>query len=125
VPRSSFDHDICVAVGTILRRWREARGWTLQDLSDRLNSPMAVPTLSGYECGSTMPSIGRVTDLCLALDVPIAEVVNEAVAAVRPLPLTGTDPTGQQRIARAHINVVTAVAALAHAQEELSELLDT
>jgi transcriptional regulator with XRE-family HTH domain len=69
------------AVGTQVRRWRTERGLTLAGVADRTG--LNIGYLSQIENGKAVPSIGCLTSLSDALDVPIAWFfVDEAPAPV-------------------------------------------
>ena len=68
-------------VGRETRRWRQSRGLTLLEVSKR--SGLNIGYLSQIENGKAVPSIGCLTTLSDALDVPIAWFfVDEAPAPV-------------------------------------------
>jgi len=69
------------AVGPQVRRWRTERGLTLAGVADRTG--LNIGYLSQIENGKAVPSIGCLTTLSDALDVPIAWFfVDEAPAPV-------------------------------------------
>jgi transcriptional regulator with XRE-family HTH domain len=69
------------AVGTQVRRWRAERGLTLAGVAERTG--LNIGYLSQIENGKAVPSIGCLTTLSDALDVPIAWFfVDEAPAPV-------------------------------------------
>ena len=69
------------AVGAQVRRWRGERGLTLAGVADRTG--LNIGYLSQIENGKAVPSIGCLTTLSDALDVPIAWFfVDEAPAPV-------------------------------------------
>jgi len=69
------------AVGSQVRRWRTERGLTLAGVADRTG--LNIGYLSQIENGKAVPSIGCLTTLSGALDVPIAWFfVDEAPAPV-------------------------------------------
>ena len=69
------------AVGTQVRRWRTERGLTLAGVAERTG--LNIGYLSQIENGKAVPSIGCLTTLSGALDVPIAWFfVDEAPAPV-------------------------------------------
>ncbi len=49
-----------------LKRVREYRGWTQQELADKAG--IAVTQISNFECGQRYPSLANFCRLCNALD---------------------------------------------------------
>ncbi|MPZ84700.1 MAG: helix-turn-helix domain-containing protein [Actinophytocola sp.] len=66
------------ALGDELRRARERRGWTRQDLVDRLGADISTNTLATYEFGTRGMGLARLFHLCLALDVRPRDLVERA-----------------------------------------------
>jgi transcriptional regulator with XRE-family HTH domain len=89
------------AVGAQVRRWRTDRGLTLAGVAERTG--LNIGYLSQIENGKALPSIGCLTSLSGALDVPIAWFfIDEAPAPVvvraADRPVTVTDLMRIERV---------------------------
>lgn len=67
--------------GRQVRRWREARGFTQEELAHR--AEVHVTYLSGIERGVRNPSLKNIRALALALNLPVAELFAFETAAAR------------------------------------------
>lgn len=67
------------ALGSELRRAREAAGWTRADLVARLPFEMHVQTLTNYERGLRQCTLGRLVEICRALDLTAPDVLRVAL----------------------------------------------
>jgi transcriptional regulator with XRE-family HTH domain len=65
------------AVGAVLRRGRERRGWTQDELSARLDG-ISAPMLAEIENGAAHATTFQVVQICSALDLEPTAVVAEA-----------------------------------------------
>ena len=64
------------AIGTAVRSLRQARGLTLEALADAAG--MNVTYLSDIERGRSNPTIGKLGDLAVVLEVQVSEVIARA-----------------------------------------------
>lgn len=65
--------DAVVQLGNRLRDVRVSRDWTLQDLSEATEIPVA--SLSAYELGTRIPSLARLLTLCTAYDLLLVDLL--------------------------------------------------
>lgn len=72
-------------VGRALRQAREARGWTRQQLVERLPCGIGDRTLLSYEHGIRFLSVVRFGEICRALGVPGSEILRRAEDAAKDL----------------------------------------
>jgi transcriptional regulator with XRE-family HTH domain len=71
------------AVGEELRRAREEKGWSRAQLVARLPSGIGDRTLLSYEHGTRHLTVLRLLELCRALDVAAATLLNQALQRAR------------------------------------------
>ena len=64
------------AIGAAVRSLRQARGLTLEALADAAG--MNVTYLSDIERGRSNPTIGKLGDLAVVLDISVSELVARA-----------------------------------------------
>lgn len=64
-------------IGETLKRYREERGLTLEELGNKLNDKVSRQTLSTYETGRSKIKTQRFIDICKALNIDPAEVLEE------------------------------------------------
>lgn len=76
---------VAKALGAALRKEREARYWTREDLVARLPSLVHAQTLASYEVGKRQVPIGRLVEIGLLLEVPASLLL------ARALKTTGLD----------------------------------
>jgi transcriptional regulator with XRE-family HTH domain len=81
-PRSG----VCVRVdsaelGRVLRRLRKARGLSIEDLA--LRADLHPTYVSSIERGERNPSCGKLSDLALALGVPLSALMQDAELEAR------------------------------------------
>ena len=75
MPKSSHTHPDAVRLGTILRRLRVDRGWTLVKMSTRTGMN---PTYLGVmEKGGNMPTIHTLLELADVFNIPASEIIRE------------------------------------------------
>lgn len=102
------EQDIDAVVGDNLRRARAARGLTMRQLADRLESigaPMAVSVISESERGKRRVAVVDALAFSLALNVPLVDLLTPTTGSVQltrdsePIPnfavnqwISGTDP---------------------------------
>lgn len=65
------------ALGRALRAKRSARGWTLEDLGDRVPGQMNPRYISATERGEVNISFANLVRLCDALDIALSELIAE------------------------------------------------
>ena len=70
-----------VRFGAILRRERQARGWTLRKLAQR--SGMNAQYLGVVEAGRNIPSLCTILELADVLGAEAADMIREVAAARR------------------------------------------
>ena len=62
-------------IGQVIRRFREAKDWTLEDLARAADIP--VSTITKIEHGDIKnPSIEKIAKIAKALDVSVDELIN-------------------------------------------------
>ena len=64
------------AIGAVVRSLRQARGLTLEALADAAS--MNVTYLSDIERGRSNPTIGKLGDLAVVLDISLSELIARA-----------------------------------------------
>ena len=64
------------AIGVVVRALRQARGLTLEALADAAS--MNVTYLSDIERGRSNPTIGKLGDLAVALEIDVSELIARA-----------------------------------------------
>ena len=64
------------AIGAAVRSLRQARGLTLEALADAAG--MNVTYLSDIERGRSNPTIGKLGDIAIVLDIPVSELIARA-----------------------------------------------
>lgn len=74
-------------LGSAIRRAREGRGWTRDEMVKALPSGITNRTLLSYEHGIRYVTVVRLVELCRALEVPASEVLRRAEVAAADLPL--------------------------------------
>ena len=75
-----------MSVGRRIRHCRQARGWTLRDLSERVNG--SISYLSEIERGIADPTISTLRQIAVALDVSL-----NALLVREPHCISVTEPT--------------------------------
>lgn len=83
-PRVEAKGEVCEkaisrAVGEELRRTREAKGWSRQQLVSRLPSGIRERTVLSYEHGTRQLNVVRLVELCDALTVAPPTLLNQAL----------------------------------------------
>jgi len=77
--------DFMLVLGDELRKARRRRRWTRKQLQERLNPPVALPTLASYEMGMRHCSVNRFIEICEALEASppaiLANALRRAAAA--------------------------------------------
>lgn len=79
------DRTFAKVLGQELRRAREARGWTRVQLVTQLPSGIGDRTLLSYEHGTRTLSVTRFVEICRALGVAAAEILDSALEKARDL----------------------------------------
>ena len=64
-------------IGETLKKYREQKGYSLEELSNKINNKVSRQTLSTYEFGRSKIKISMFVDICNALDVNPSEVLEE------------------------------------------------
>ena len=86
--------------GVAVRKLRLAKGWTLQELSDKSGVPLS--TLSKLELGQSSLTYDKILRICAALDIdPGLSILQQASAAPAPSARRVVVPVGRQRPRRA------------------------
>ena len=82
MPRRQRSDPKAIRFGAIIRRLREARGWTIIQLARRAGMN---PTYVGIlEHGDNMPTLGAVIELAIVLGANPGEIVNEVAGERNP-----------------------------------------
>lgn len=64
-------------IGETLKKYREQKGYSLEELSNKINNKVSRQTLSTYEFGRSKIKISMFVDICNALDINPNEVLEE------------------------------------------------
>lgn len=64
-------------IGETIKKYREQKGYSLEELSNRINNKVSRQTLSTYETGRSKIKISMFTDICNALGLNPSEVLEE------------------------------------------------
>lgn len=64
-------------IGETLKKYRELKGYSLAELSNRINNKVSRQTLSTYETGRSKIKITMFVDICKALGYDPREVLEE------------------------------------------------
>lgn len=64
-------------IGETLKKYRELKGYSLEELSNKINKKVSRQTLSTYETGRSKIKINMFEDICNALGVVPGEVLEE------------------------------------------------
>lgn len=91
-------NDICTEVGGRIRHFRKARGHTLESFSRLLHRSKSV--LSKYERGDVALDIVTLQEIALALDVPIAALLENSGRMSAPLYSSRGDAAAEQQFER-------------------------
>ncbi len=62
----------------MVKRWRESRAWTHDDLAKRLK--VSRPCIAQWECGRTAPAESRLKDLARIFGVTVADFYRGPIA---------------------------------------------
>lgn len=76
---NDLDQTIVRAIGEELRRARASAGWTRPQLVRCMTTRIPVNTYAGYERGIRQCSIPRLVEICQALGVDVAELIELAL----------------------------------------------
>jgi DNA-binding CsgD family transcriptional regulator/transcriptional regulator with XRE-family HTH domain len=83
IDQNSLDKAVSVALGKELRGCREQRGWSRLDMVSMLPSGIGDRTLLAYEYGTRVFGMPRFVELCRALGVTPAEILERALQAAK------------------------------------------
>lgn len=64
-------------IGETLKKYRELKGYSLEELSNKINNKVSRQTLSTYETGRSKIKITMYVDICKALGIDPGEVLEE------------------------------------------------
>lgn len=64
-------------IGETLKKYRELKGYSLEELSNRIDNKVSRQTLSTYEFGRSKIKISMFVDICKALDVKPNDMLEE------------------------------------------------
>lgn len=81
--RVRWNHSVSRALGEELRRAREVKGWSRQQLAARLPSGIGDRTVLSYECGSRHFTMLRFIEICGVLEVDPPELQRRALQRAR------------------------------------------
>ena len=64
-------------IGETLKKYRELKGYSLEELSNKIGNKVSRQTLSTYEFGRSKIKISMFVDICKALDVEPNDMLEE------------------------------------------------
>lgn len=64
-------------IGEVLKKYREQKGYSLEELSNKIENKVSRQTLSTYEFGRSKIKISMFVEICEALGVNPNEVLEE------------------------------------------------
>lgn len=64
-------------IGETLKKYRELKGYSLEELSNKIDNKVSRQTLSTYEFGRSKIKISMFVDICKALDVEPNDMLEE------------------------------------------------
>ena len=64
-------------IGETLKKYRELKGYSLEELSNKINNKVSRQTLSTYETGRSKIRINMFKDICYALGYDPKELLDE------------------------------------------------
>lgn len=64
-------------IGETLKKYRELKGYSLEELSNKINNKVSRQTLSTYETGRSKIRINMFEDICNALGYDPKELLDE------------------------------------------------
>lgn len=64
-------------IGETLKKYRELKGYSLEELSNKIDNKVSRQTLSTYEFGRSKIRISMFVDICKALDVEPNDMLEE------------------------------------------------